>query len=599
MVIKSMKLCLVDAILFAAVTSYAGIPTDGIVARFMFSGNAIDSSGNGNDGMPSAITPSPDRFGKENQAFWFDGVSSSILIDSAKGLPSGNHAKSISLWFKSGDISSTNLMVLAGFGSRTNTDGASFQIGHDFQGWRINGYGDEYDWRTKVEKPDYLDTLWHHCAVTYDASITNVYFDGTLKASTGDFHYATAAERIIIGKEIDLYGWNFKGYLDDIIFYDRALSESEVKALYLVGGYFIIDMPFSLDQRPAFYWHHVPGVDTYTIVIDTFASFTKPLFDVKVSDTTFTPSTDLPYGTIYWKVVTDKNNASRTGVCIIWEPSIPFIIQFNPELVFNSRPIFRWHKVRGAVSYTIVIDTNLQFSFPILSVAVNDTTFQPQASLPEDTMYWKVKSDLIPEYSPVSRFIIKMDSVPFLYRFNGANCRNPITFRWRSMEKVASYWIQIDTVRTFGAPYISLPLSDTLYKPAIMLLQRRYYWRVSSSINLSRFSPIDSLYTMPFVDIAPYSREGDQAALLCGGIAYKNGALYLTIPWLSRSGMVSLYDMQGRKIGCWEIPATAKKISAARIPLRSRRSNVPRKGLYFVKAEFGSKTACWVIPIAD
>jgi hypothetical protein len=599
MVRKSTTFGLAFTALFAAVSLFAGIPEDGIVAQFMFTGNIADSSGNNNKATSSAITLSPDRFGKENCSYWFNGASSYILVDSAKGLPSGNHAKSISLWFKSGSISSVSLMILAGFGSRAPTNGASFQIGH-YDGWRINGYGDSYDWRTKILQPDYLDTQWHHCVVTYDGMVTKVYFDGTLKASTSAFQYTTVAERIIIGMEIDLAGWNFEGYLDDIIFYDRAISESEVTEIYHADGYIdIIDLPYSYDRRPEFIWHPVSGVSTYTIVIDTVAAFAKPIFFVDVSDTTFTPTADLPLDTIYWKVITDNNGASRTSVCIIQEPGVPIIIPFNPEIMSMRRPVFRWHPVSGAASYTIVVDTNQRFPDPILVVPVRDTSYQPQVDLPEDTMFWKVKSDLISTFSSVSRLIIKADSFPVLYRFNGAYCSYQPTFRWKSMEKGTTYWIQIDTVHTFLAPYISLPLSDTSYTPATRLSERPYFWRASSSKDFSLFAPMDSLIVRRIVDIAPYSSEVDQPAPFHSGLSCRNGTLFLSVPRLSRSGMVSVYDLQGKKIGSWEVPATVGKGALARFPLHTRHSNGPGKGLYLVKVRFGKETASNVIPVWD
>jgi hypothetical protein len=589
-------------VLFTAASLLAGIPTEGIVAQYMFSGNIADSSGNGNKGRDSAIEPSTDRFGNENRSYRFNGSSSYILVDSAHGLPSGNHAKSISLWFKSGTVSPTSNIILAGFGSRKAARGSCFQISHDVQGWRINGYGDNYDWRTKVVKPDYLDTLWHHCALTYDGTNTKVYFDGNLKASTASYRFVSDTERIVIGMEIDLSGWNFKGNLDDIIFYDRALSASDVKTLFYVNDYGVelIDLPVSTERRPTFAWHPASGASTYTIVADTAGDFTNPLFVVPLSDTTYTPAADLPYDTIYWKVSTDNNRFSSIGICVIQDARIPSIIPFDPEYIFTRKPVFRWHPVDSASSYTIVSDTSQKFAQPFLSVPVNDTAYQPAVDLPVDTIYWKVKSDLVETYSMVSRFIILADSIPLLYRFNGAHCTdNQPTFRWSTVEDATSYTIQIDTARAFSAPFIMVPVSDTTYTPAIKLSERIYFWRVSSSRNTSLFSPPDSLVIRLVRVTAPNSVKHDRPTMFRCAISRKNGTLFLTVPCQAFIGRVSVYDLHGKKIGTWEIPATSAKGAYARIPVHSRNSSGPGKGLYLIKVQYGNTAVTGAVPVAD
>jgi hypothetical protein len=43
-------------VLFTAASLLAGIPTEGIVAQYMFSGNIADSSGNGNKGRQRTVS---------------------------------------------------------------------------------------------------------------------------------------------------------------------------------------------------------------------------------------------------------------------------------------------------------------------------------------------------------------------------------------------------------------------------------------------------------------------------------------------------------------------------------------------------------------
>src|ERR1017187_9336471 len=61
--------------------------TDGLVANYPFDGNAIDASGNGNNGtIHGGVAPTIDRFGYPNSAYLFNGVDGYIDI----GNPVGN-----------------------------------------------------------------------------------------------------------------------------------------------------------------------------------------------------------------------------------------------------------------------------------------------------------------------------------------------------------------------------------------------------------------------------------------------------------------------------------------------------------------------------
>ena len=47
------------------------VPADGLVAWYPFNGNAIDESGNGNDGVAVAVEAVEDRFGHSSESLHF------------------------------------------------------------------------------------------------------------------------------------------------------------------------------------------------------------------------------------------------------------------------------------------------------------------------------------------------------------------------------------------------------------------------------------------------------------------------------------------------------------------------------------------------
>jgi hypothetical protein len=78
-----------------------------------------------------------------------------------------------------------------------------------------------------------VDADWHHHAVTYDRAQVCYYYDArVVLAAHIDLH--TAAGPLILGGGASK-GNNFKGVIDEVAVFDRALSEYEVQQLYQMG----------------------------------------------------------------------------------------------------------------------------------------------------------------------------------------------------------------------------------------------------------------------------------------------------------------------------------------------------------------------------
>ena len=65
--------------------------------------------------------------------------------------------------------------------------------------------------------------------------------------------------------------------------------------------------------------------------------------------------------------------------------------------------------------------------------------------------------------------------------------------RWHLDTSVSVYRIQIDTIKSFPSPIISVPTSDTFFTPLVNLPYDTYYWRVGNDANNSNWSTISSL----------------------------------------------------------------------------------------------------------
>ncbi|MGI8950073.1 MAG: LamG domain-containing protein [Chitinophagaceae bacterium] len=230
-----------------------------LVAFWKFNGNAIDSSGNGHNGAlktgwvgSSAATATdggtlpvlvPDRFGRPNMAYDFNnGATVEVPYDAA--LNAQNFT--ISLWVKRHGTNSNNYMF-----SLNRWNGYKFQLqSNDFLFLTIhadNGYHDVDDNPGVVP-----DETWTHAAVSYTNGAMKFYINGELIKTadvTGVPLTLSTPVPLAIGNELpkDVYVLNdpnsefafyggdfFIGSLDDIRFYNTALSDAEVFSIYTI-----------------------------------------------------------------------------------------------------------------------------------------------------------------------------------------------------------------------------------------------------------------------------------------------------------------------------------------------------------------------------
>jgi hypothetical protein len=174
---------------------------------------------------------------------------------------------------------------------------------------------------------------------------------------------------------------------------------SDIGSFVVLDSLVPIPIPYTpsptRERRPELSWHSVKGASSYHIVIDNDSSFTSPVISISITDTTFRPMADLPFGMIYWKVKSDLIDEYCPATSFYIQPdTIPFLYTFNGSIETVSRPLFRWQPVAGATTYRIQIDTSANFLSPMTSVMVGDTLFAPLTDLTNGMYYWRVSCDL-------------------------------------------------------------------------------------------------------------------------------------------------------------------------------------------------------------
>ena len=206
--------------------------TAGLVAYYPFNGNANDESGNGNHGIEQGdISQTTDRFGVESSAYLFDGVDDFLLITDWIHLA---NSVSFSFWLKPSDIQ------IMGIISKREPWSNDWQLDFNDENEQENGFR-ALLWGTNNEvHPTEIDFLtideWIHVGVVYNGSDVRIYKNNNLmytennSGSINDRDYD-----IRIGD--DWWGNYFNGIIDDILIYNRAISEFEIDSLYHIGGW--------------------------------------------------------------------------------------------------------------------------------------------------------------------------------------------------------------------------------------------------------------------------------------------------------------------------------------------------------------------------
>ncbi len=213
------------------------VPSNGLVGWWPFTGNAIDSSSNGNNGTVTGATPTTDRFGRSNGAYSFDGNADYINCGNASSL-SISGSITLSVW-----IYANNFNTDHGIISKYN-NGASYDL--------ITGAPYSLAPLNKIRWMDLGGFLysgpinsgtWYHLVTVTDLINQKkyIYLNGNLVAQSNInlSSISTNNYNLYIGAHLptQISTWSWDGKLDDVGIWNRALDECEIKSLYLSNTY--------------------------------------------------------------------------------------------------------------------------------------------------------------------------------------------------------------------------------------------------------------------------------------------------------------------------------------------------------------------------
>ncbi len=220
-----------------------------LVLEMSFSNEVSDLTGNA---VPISIMVDEiyveDRFGNPNCAIQFNGLSSEFVeipVVAETELVNGGEEFTISLWFRMGNVENGDFEILF----QKDTTGLYFRkpgefgmyvydlntplIDEDVSDAPVSNSVWDNDWNSDSDL--HTDTLeWHHLVMVVDDTVASLYRDGEFRGDNSGFYDGP----FNIGDGLSNYylGRYFKGYMDDLKLYQRALNLSEISMLYELEG---------------------------------------------------------------------------------------------------------------------------------------------------------------------------------------------------------------------------------------------------------------------------------------------------------------------------------------------------------------------------
>ncbi len=229
---------------FHPLTAYSfSVDKTGLVIYYSFDSDTfkgedvLDLSENGNDGFLQGSNLKTVE-GKVNECIEFPGAGSEYIAVRNLSYTEGIPELSIAVWIKTPQRSmiaswdrSDYFRFAAGDAAIDQTEFVAFDICCPLEDWHGNIV--------------VTDDEWHHVAATFDGNIKRIYVDGKIDVeqptnTTGNT-IGPKAERygfIGVGSEATTFdgtkspvGWAFKGLMDELFYFHRALSQEEIAHL--------------------------------------------------------------------------------------------------------------------------------------------------------------------------------------------------------------------------------------------------------------------------------------------------------------------------------------------------------------------------------
>ncbi|GEM_PF-4352273 len=222
-------------------------PTFDAVAYYPFSGDANDQSGNNLNGTPITPILTDDRFGCSNRAYLFNGTGDYIHVPDAPVSPLDLTTEgTLSAWIYINTFKDYAGIIHKGDKKDFTDEAYSLKFckngaadcpvtdGSKRMKFTIVNVG-----KTETDSLTvFAPVKWYHVAATWDASLLKLYVNGVLdNTAVNTIGAAGTNGGLNIGSQLNedfdatVKNFPFDGMIDDVLIFNRALSDVEIAAL--------------------------------------------------------------------------------------------------------------------------------------------------------------------------------------------------------------------------------------------------------------------------------------------------------------------------------------------------------------------------------
>ena len=227
----------------------------GMVARWDCNGNAIDSSGNGHNGLLSFAPATTNRCSAAQSALSFFGSGQYFTVPDASDLRLGSSDFTISAWVLKWDtVANPNYSIVA---KRVFSGQQGYHYYLDAntlrQAFAVSGNADPVAFASTPVSTG----SWHNLAITYTRADSTVrfYLDGLPDGKKGSMpppnQLSTSVLRV--GNDTWLSGtYGFNGIIDDIRIFSRALDSCSIESLITDDNPCSLTSTLKFKKQPGF-----------------------------------------------------------------------------------------------------------------------------------------------------------------------------------------------------------------------------------------------------------------------------------------------------------------------------------------------------------
>lgn len=216
---------------------------NGLLAYYPFNGNANDESGNQLNGIvQNGAQLTTDRLGVANSAFYFDGINDNIIVNDQGKLSQPTFT--VAFYF---NTEKTTAQIAVGKINETTGNAATYNLGvfpepvfNPYFGIMDENAGCDIQVPTNVvytlfSNQPITTNRWYFMVASFENGKQYIYVDGVLVATANrpfpHAKYCTATD-FLIGSWWANDKYSFQGKIDEVRYYNRALSQADVQALF-------------------------------------------------------------------------------------------------------------------------------------------------------------------------------------------------------------------------------------------------------------------------------------------------------------------------------------------------------------------------------